>query len=478
MKFGAIDQGTTSSRALMLCDGEAQVRFSAEHAQSMPYPGWVEHDPRELLKNVWAAAEALGDADALGLDNQGESCLAWDRETGEPISQVIVWQDDRTSKVTERLKAEGHESHVKALSGLPLDPYFSASKMAWIIEQVPEAKTLLREGRLALGTTDAFFLQNLVGRCVTDVTTASRTSLMNLQTLQWDAELCDLFGVPMETLPDILSTQDEYGDIEINGHGVPLRANIVDQQAALFGHGCHQPGDAKVTLGTGAFALAISGDCPVLGNAGGLLPTVAWRLGGGAPVFALDGGVYNAGSALNWARSIGLFSTFPEINGFQNPPAIERGLVFVPALSGLACPHWRREARAAFEGLSLDTGPLDMVQAVLEGVALRIAEVIAAMHEITPIGDEISIDGGLANNAYICQFLADVLGRHVRVTGLPELTAIGCARLAGLGLGEEGGSVGGGALYAPKGKARHDWIGRFSQAVARTAYRVDGPPVR
>ncbi|MCK4868452.1 MAG: glycerol kinase, partial [Alphaproteobacteria bacterium] len=319
MKFGAIDQGTTSSRALMLCDGEAQVRFSAEHAQSMPYPGWVEHDPRELLKNVWAAAEALGDADALGLDNQGESCLAWDRETGEPISQVIVWQDDRTSKVTERLKAEGHESHVKALSGLPLDPYFSASKMAWIIEQVPEAKTLLREGRLALGTTDAFFLQNLVGRCVTDVTTASRTSLMNLQTLQWDAELCDLFGVPMETLPDILSTQDEYGDVEINGRGVPLRASVVDQQAALFGHGCRRPGDAKVTLGTGAFALAISGDHPVLDNAEGLLPTVAWRLDGGAPVFALDGGVYNAGSALNWARSIGLFSTFAEINRFQNP---------------------------------------------------------------------------------------------------------------------------------------------------------------
>ena len=468
MKLGAIDQGTTSTRALMLCDGKAEVCASFTHQQSFPHSGWVEHDPQELLNNVLACADALENADALGLDNQGESCLAWDKKTGEPISPVIVWQDYRTTKVTESLKAEGHEERVKALSGLPLDPYFSASKLAWIVEHVSDAQTLLREKRLTLGTTDAFFQQHLVGHCVTDVTTASRTSLMNLETLEWDVKLCELFGVPLETLPKIFATQAEFGEVNVKGRKIPLRASVVDQQAALYGHGCRKPGDAKITLGTGAFALAINGPRPVMNNTDGLLLTVAWLLGDEAPLFALDGGVYNAASAVNWARSLGLFSEYHEINSFEKPPAIDQGLIFVPALSGLACPHWRREARAGFEGLSLDTEPLDMVQAILEGVALRIAEVILAMDKSVSIGEEITVDGGLSNNAYICQFLADVLGRCIRVTNLPELTAIGCAQLAGVGLKEVPVSRNNENIYEPKGKIRHDWIEQFSQSVELT----------
>ncbi|MBC8258596.1 MAG: glycerol kinase [SAR324 cluster bacterium] len=467
MKLGAIDQGTTSSRALLLCDEKAEVCATFKHQQIYPHAGWVEHDPRELLKNVLACTTVLKNADALGLDNQGESCLAWDKKTGEPLAPVIVWQDNRTSNVIEKLKNEGHEERIKELSGLPLDPYFSATKLAWLLEKIPEAKILLREKRLALGTTDAFFLQHLVGRCVTDVTTASRTSLMNLSTLEWDPELCELFGIPQETLPEILPTQTEFGELNVKGRKIPLLASIVDQQAALYGHGCRKAGDAKITLGTGAFALAINGNSPEMNNPHGLLPTVAWQLGNEVPIFALDGGVYNAASAVNWAHSLGLFSTYEEINSFEKPPAVERGLIFVPALSGLGCPHWQSETRAGFEGLSLDTGPLDMAQALLEGVALRIAEVILAMDKSVSIGEEITIDGGLSNNSYICQFLADVLGRRIRVTNEAELTAIGCAQMAGVGLEEVCLFGNGGRLYLPKGKLRQDWIEIFSAAVAR-----------
>jgi len=470
LKLGAIDQGTTSSRALMLSDGKAEVYATFTHKQIYPASGWVEHDPRELLNNVVACCDVLESADVLGLANQGESCLAWDKKTGEPISQVIVWQDNRTANITNLLKNEGHEERVKALSGLPLDPYFSASKLAWILANVPEAKELLREKRLALGTTDAFFIQNLIGRFVTDVTTASRTSLMNLQTLEWDDELCNLFGVPKDTLPEILATQDEFGELKVKGLKIPLRASVVDQQASLYGHGCRNVGDAKITLGTGAFALVINGDSPEMNDPHGLLPTVAWRLGSEAPIFALDGGVYNAASALNWARGLGLFSEYLEINTFEKPAAIDRGLIFVPALSGLACPHWQRATRACFEGMSLDTGPLDLVQAVLEGVALRIAEVVFAMDKRVPIGEEISVDGGLSNNSYICQFMSEVLVRNIRVANQPELTAIGCAQLAGAGLADFSITDKKGRLYTPKGNMSPEWMKNFSTAVTRLSH--------
>jgi glycerol kinase len=436
MSILAIDQGTTSTRALLLDDGAASIIKVIQHKQFYPQPGWVEHDPEELIKNLLNCIETGNDITAIGIDNQGESCLAWNADTGEAISPVIVWQDNRTQKVIDDLNAKGALELVQAKTGLLLDCYFSASKLGWIMRQIPEAKKLLKDGKLRLGTTDAFFLGRLTGKFVTDITTASRTSLMNLGTGQWDPELCDLFGVPIEALPPIVPTTGDFGAVTIQRKQIPITASIVDQQASLYGHGCRSKSDAKITFGTGAFALAITGEQSLQVPEKGLLPTVAWQLAGAAPVYALEGGVHCASSALNWARSLGLFQQFSQINQFDNLPAIERNLVFVPALTGLACPHWDRSAAGLWIGLSLDTTPLDMVQAVIEGIALRAAEVMSAINESTPVNNAISIDGGMAANPYFCQFLSNVLARELRVPRFGELTAYGTAMLAREGQGE------------------------------------------
>jgi glycerol kinase len=253
---------------------------------------------------------------------------------------------------------------------------------------------------------------------------------MNLQSGEWNEELCELFSVPIECLPKIVPTTGDFGTIDVQGKQITITASVCDQQASLYGHGCRKPGDVKITFGTGAFALAITGDSPVHSPEQGLLPTVAWQLQNRSTSYALDGGVYNAGAAINWAKSLGLFESFEQINQFSKHSAIERGLVFVPALSGLACPHWDRKAAGLWIGLSLDTGPMDMMQSVLEGIAFRAAEVIRAMEELTPIGKRISIDGGLSSNPYFCQFLANVLGKEIRVQEFAELTGIGAAWLA------------------------------------------------
>ncbi|MGE0213568.1 MAG: FGGY family carbohydrate kinase [Parvibaculaceae bacterium] len=464
MRILAVDQGTTSTRALVLTGSGAEVVHAAEHRQIFPAPGWVEHDPLELLANVRAAVEAAGSVDAIGLDNQGESCLAWHADTGEPLSPVIVWQDSRTQDRIGALKAEGSEALTKARAGLPLDPYFSASKLAWILETVPEAKALAAKGKLRLGTTDAFFLQHLTGHAATDAATASRTSLMDLKTGAWDEELCRLFRVPIEALPPIRPNVAHYGD---TAHG-PLTAAVVDQQAALYGHGCRAAGDAKITFGTGAFALALTGDKPVMDNPEGLVPTLAWRIGEDPAQYAVDGGVYNASSALDWARGLGLFGDFAEIENFEGPPAIERGLCFVPALSGLACPHWDRSADALWIGMSLDTPRSDLVRAVLEGVALRTTEVVAALDRTVGLGPSISIDGGLSRNRYFCRFLADTLGRTVSVATMPELTALGTAQLAALGAGLTPPSLESPAVvHEPSPVDRGARMQRFAAAVAR-----------
>lgn len=466
MRILAIDQGTTSTRALVVEDGRIELMHAVEHAQNYPAPGRVEHDPLELLRNVRACLAAAGPVDAIGIDNQGESCLGWHAETGEPVSPVIVWQDSRTAEITEALKAEGVEALTQKVAGLPLDPYFSASKLAWILHNVPCAAELARAGKLRLGTTDAFFLQHLTGRCATDVTTASRTSLMTLERGQWNEALCRLFGVPIETLPPIRATVDTFGTVEMKGRQIPVTASVVDQQAALYGHGCRAPGDAKITFGTGAFVLALTGEVPIRSASEGFLPTVAWRIGAAPSQFAIDGGIYNASSAVDWARSLGLFQGFDDISRFQGPPAIERDLVFVPALSGLACPHWDRSAAGLWLGLSLDTTRFDMVRAVLEGVALRAAEVVAAMASHIALKDRVSIDGGMARNPYFCQFLADALGRQITVPATAEITALGCAMLAGRSsldhILAEGGS------YDPAGPQRQRWSERFADAVSRS----------
>ncbi len=434
MKVLAIDQGTTGTKAFVLEeDGAFNKVASFEHQQIYPQSGWVEHDAEELLKHVSACITAAGKVDAIGLANQGETLVAWDSETGKPIYNAIVWQDDRTKDITEKLKAEGAEALTQGKAGLPLDPYFSASKMRWVIDHVEAAKDLLKLDRLRLGTSDAFFLDRLTGTFATDVTTASRTSLMSLDTLQWDDELCDLFGVPRQCLPDIKNTTGPFGLIG----ETRVTASMVDQQAALFGHGCMRPGDAKITFGTGAFALAITGQQRPEKNQSGLLPTVAWRIADQPALFAVDGGIYNAASAVNWAKGLGLFSDYAEINSFPTETALTRGLVFVPALSGMAAPHWDRSASGLWLGLGLDTTKLDMMQAVLEGVALRAAEVVHAMGRLGARGDFISIDGGLAANPYFGQFLANALSRTVTVAGSTELTGLGVARMAMVGAGQK-----------------------------------------
>ena len=430
----AIDQGTSATKAYRL---DAAGRFtplnSIAHAQHYPHPGWVEHDAAELLASVQACAALAHGAVALGIDNQGKTVLAWDAQTGEPVYNAIVWQDNRTQARIDALKSEHADLLTLQRAGLPLDAYFSASKLAWILQEVPQARALAARGRLRLGTSDSFFLDRLCGVYATDVTTASRTSLMNLETQQWDSELCRLFGVPPELLPEICPTVGSFG--ALHEGALPVVASVVDQQAALFGHGCRRPGQVKITFGTGAFALAVAGAAPLGAPGSGLLPTVAWQIAGERCTFAIDGGVYNATSALDWAGRLGLFSEYAQIDRFPGPSAIERGVVFVPALSGLACPYWDRSAAGLWLGMGLDTSREDMMQALLEGVALRAAQALAAIGGCVALEGAVSIDGGLTRNDYFCRFLARALGRAVSLPATPESTGLGCAQLAWIGAG-------------------------------------------
>lgn len=428
----AIDQGTTGTKVHWLStEGRFETLGGFEHRQIFPQAGWVEHDPEELVSHIENCLALGKDAAAIGLDNQGETVIAWDSQSKRAIYNAIVWQDARTEGEIQRLKAMGGEAETLQRAGLPLDPYFSASKLRWLLDHVPEAKALRRAGRLRLGTSDAYFLDRLAGRAITDVTTASRTSLMNLATLSWDPVLCDLFGVPAECLPEIVSTTGALAEIG----NMPVTASMVDQQAALFGHGCRHRGDAKITFGTGAFALAIAGDKPLRDAASGLLPTIAWRMGDAPCTYALDGGVYNAASAINWARGIGLFSDYREIARFDTDSALSRNLAFVPALSGLGCPYWDRSAAGLWLGLGLDTSKADLMQAVLEGIALRAGELLRAMTKLVPLAERLSIDGGVTRNDYFCDFLAAVLNRELTVPSTAELTGLGAAQFALIGAG-------------------------------------------
>jgi len=474
MHFMAIDQGTTSTRALIVApDGHMQVALSRPHKQYYPQPGWVEHDPEELIRNITACVNAAGAATAIGMDNQGESCMAWDAVSKKPLSPVIVWQDKRTTSQIETLKAEGHEASTLALAGLPLDPYFSASKLAWILANLPAAEAAYKNGTLRLGTTDAFFLDRLTGRFVTDVSTASRTSLMNLQTLQWDETLCGLFGVPIEVLPEIVPTTGDFGVMQTAHGPIPVTASVVDQQAALFGFGCHKKGDVKITFGTGVFALMVTGAEIIRQPERGLLPTVAWQLQGQAPVYALDGGVFTASAAINWAKDLGLFSEMADICEFPAPSAIEAGLAFVPALSGLGCPAWETRARGAWLGLSLEHTSAQLVQAVLEGIAFRTGQVIEAMNSCLPVAGAIPIDGGMSQNPYFTQFQSDVLHREICGANMPEITGFGAAKLAALAVGHDIPEVTAFTSYQPRTDMRTA-VGKFEKACAMSiSWAVD-----
>jgi len=460
MRIAAIDQGTTSTRVLTLgADGRLTPVLSLPHAQSTPAPGHVEQDGEELLANIQRCL-AAAKAEVIGLANQGESCLAWDARDGVPICPVISWQDDRTASVTAGLERDGAAPLVMARAGLPLDPYFSASKLGWILRHVPRAAELAAQGHLRLGTTDAYFRDRLTGRFETDVATASRTSLMTLETGEWDADLCSLFGVPIACLPRIGPTSGDLGTLP---GGARLAASIVDQQAALYGHGCHSPGAAKVTFGTGAFVQCLTGTL-TRPKTPGPLPTIAWQAPGEPVTYALDGGVYAAASAVNWAGELGLFDGFDMISTFDAPTAIDRGIAFVPALAGLGCPHWNRAARGAWLGLSLADGKADMMQALLEGIALRTSEVLTAMGNLYPFQGPVSVDGGLSRNPYFVRFLSEVAGHDLFLPDETEQTAAGLARMAAKAAGIVVPDLRPGRHVAAKAASGANRIARFTAA--------------
>jgi glycerol kinase len=461
MRVLAIDQGTTSTRSLLFEDeAPPRVVASMRHRQFFPRSGWVEQDPAEILANVLSCIDAAGPLDTIGLANQGESCLAWDAVTGQPLSPIIVWQDNRTADRIEQLRAEGHETWVRERTGLPLDAYFSASKFGWIMREIPAAAEALSAGRLRLGTTDAYLLERITGTFATDTSTASRTALMNLGERTWDPELCALFGVPMEALPPIRSSTAGFGYYR-DAH---LAVSMVDQQAALYGHGARRPGDAKITFGTGAFALAHAGSTPPSASADGLIATVAWSTGDES-CYALEGGVYDAGAAIEWARRLGIAGDSASLAALPPPPVIDQGLLFVPALSGLACPHWRRDVGASWMGMTTATTSSDLVRAVLEGIALQTADVVDAFDRRIGLGDTIAVDGGVASNDLFLQFLADASGRKIRRAGSSEMTAYGCAILAG----HSGSSLPSGRVFMPEASEarRLHWRERYRDAVTR-----------
>jgi glycerol kinase len=422
----AIDQGTTSTKAYRMDEaGSIVVVGSRTHRQIHLHPGWVEHDPVELLGNIRALLKHAGRVAAIGLANQGETVVAWDASTKRPLANAIVWQDNRTSAIIERLRAEGAEATTLARAGLPLDPYFSATKLRWLLDNAEGAQELRRQGRLRLGTSDAYFIDALTGEFATDVSTASRTSLLDLRALRWDETLCDLFGVPRDCLAEIRPTVGDFGQLP---GGARITASAVDQQAALFGHGCQGAGDIKITFGTGAFALGLTGPMPVMDGTTGLLPTVAWQIGGADAQYALDGGILTAGSALEWVRNIGLLDDFSSLDRLQGPSAASRGLFFIPAQAGLGCPYWDRTARGGWIGLGLNTPREDLARAVVEGIALRAAQLVGAFAKASGVG-RISIDGGLSRSIYFTQFLANALGQKISVAESADLTAIGMLQL-------------------------------------------------
>jgi glycerol kinase len=458
MRVAAIDQGTTSTRCLVVGNGGAwRVAGALRHEARHPAAGWVEHDAEELLRNVRALVEAAGSVDAIAIANQGESCLAWDAQTGAALSPVIVWQDARTADV---LAACGSsvESRSKDICGLPLDPYFSASKLAWLVENIPAVAQALAEGRLRLGTTDAFFLDRLCGVHRTDLATASRTGLLDLERKSWSAELCDLHRVPIASLPEIFPVDGGFGSMG----GIPVKISIVDQQAALYGHDCRQPGDCKITFGTGAFLLAIAG--VTRPEPSDLLPTIAWYQAGKQPVFAVEGGVYDAGSAIEWARKIGLFCELEELGSFEGPSALSRGIVFVPALSGLAAPYWDRAAAPLFIGMDHASDRRDMVRAVLEGIAMLTVGLIEAASQVVNLASRVSIDGGLSQSRYFAQFLASASNRSIAVPAMHELTALGLAELSGVDVSAARAAA---AVFVPDGSVTEADHQRFAEALQR-----------
>ena len=442
----AIDQGTTSTRAILFDSAARPVAVAQrELAQHYPQPGWVEHDAEDIWRDTLAVArEALsaiepGRVAAIGIANQRETAIVWDRATGEPIHRAIVWQDRRTSERCAELKVDGAESVVSETTGLLLDPYFSATKIAWLLDAIPGARNRAEQGELAFGTVDSFLLWRLTGGKVhaTDVTNASRTALFDIRANRWDAELCRLFRVPEALLPEVHENSRVFGASEamLVGAAIPIAGMAGDQQAALFGQACFTPGMAKSTYGTGCFMLLNTG-ADAIRSQHRLLTTPAWRAGG-RTTYALEGSIFVAGAAIKWLRdALGVIGSADETDRLAASVPEGHGVYPVPAFVGLGAPHWNPDARAGIYGLTLDSGFAHLARAALEAVAyqtLDLAEAMRADGAAAPAA--IRLDGGMAANSWLCQFLADILGVPVERPRHLETTALGAAFHAGLAVG-------------------------------------------
>ena len=446
----AIDQGTTGSTiALMGTDGRLLTSVNHEFPQIFPQPGWVEHDPESIWQSVLKGLTAVfSDTDyavsqvaAIGITNQRETAVLWDSSTGEAVHNAIVWQCRRTTDVCEGLKAAGHEALIKAKSGLMLDPYFSATKFKWLLDNAPNARSLLAEGRLLAGTIDTYLMWRLSNGKAhkTDVSNASRTSLMSLETLDWDNELLHIFGVPHDILPEICPSSGRFTSTEgVPGlpDGLPISGVAGDQQSALFGQACFEPGNAKCTFGTGSFILMNAGNTPIASNSG-LLSTVAWQLEGQDAVYALEGGAFVCGAAVQWLRDqLGIIDRAADIEALAESVESAGGVEFVPALAGLGAPYWAPEARGTLTGLTRGSGRGEIARATLDAMALQNVDILSAMEaDIGKTMNALKVDGGASANNLLMQLQSDYLNRPITRPEVIETTVAGACFLAGLGEG-------------------------------------------
>jgi glycerol kinase len=474
--IASVDQGTASSRCLIFnSEGRVLSVGQKEHRHIFPRPGWVEHDPEEIWRNVvHVVQEALssaqlqpGDLAALGITNQRETTLVWDRATGRPVHNANNWQDTRTDKLIREIGREGGQDRFKRRCGLPLATYFSGPKLAWMLDHIDGLRARAEAGEVVFGTMDSWLIWKLTGEHVTDVTNASRTMLMNLATLEWDPELLDAFGVPPVMLPEIRSSSEIYGETRMLG-GVPVASALGDQQAALFGQTCYERGDAKCTYGTGSFLLMNTGQQPVW-STNGLLTTVGYKIGADAATYALEGSIAVTGALVQWLRdNLELIGSAPEIETLARTVEDNGGCYFVPAFSGLFAPHWRSDARGVIAGLTGYITKGHLARAVLEATAFQTREVVEAMNgDATVDLVSLRVDGGMTANNLLMQFLADMLDVPVVRPIVAETPSLGAAYAAGLAVGVWPDTE---TLSAHWHRAA-EWLPRMDPTVRAKAYR-------
>lgn len=445
----ALDQGTTSSRAILFDEaGSIRAVAQKEFEQIFPRPGWVEHDPDAIWSSqVGVATEALTkaglrprDVAAIGITNQRETTVVWDRRTGQPVHNAIVWQDRRTAAFCDRLKEDGHEDTFRRKTGLVVDSYFSGTKARWILDHVDGAREAAEAGHLAFGTVDSWLVWNLTDGALhmTDVTNASRTLMYDIRAGDWDDELLEILDVPRSMLPEVRSSSEVYAHTsgEIFSSQTPIAGIAGDQQAATFGQRCVEPGMAKNTYGTGSFMLLNTGTEPVASE-NQLLTTVAWKLGDQPTEYALEGSVFVTGSAVQWLRDgLGIIRTAPDVEALAASVDDTDGVVLVPAYTGLGAPHWDPYARGTIVGITRGTTAAHIARATLEGIAFQVADVLSAMKKDAGIElQELRVDGGAAANDLLMQIQADLLQAPIVRPSVTETTALGAATLAGLAVG-------------------------------------------